>query len=56
MLSGSGFRRVEAQYWKFIPKGDMPKVLGVVFERLEAVGKLPGMNRLRSGLILCARK
>jgi 2-polyprenyl-6-hydroxyphenyl methylase/3-demethylubiquinone-9 3-methyltransferase len=56
MLRESGFAQVEAQYWKFVPKGDMPKVLGVVFERLEVVGKLPGMNLLRSGLMMRARK
>jgi SAM-dependent methyltransferase len=56
MLRESGFTQVEAQYWKFIPKGDMPKVLGVVFESLEVVGKLPGMGSFRSGLMICARK
>jgi SAM-dependent methyltransferase len=56
MLREAGFTRAEARYWKFIPKGDMPKVLGAVFERLEVVGKLPGMNSFRSGLMMCARK
>jgi 2-polyprenyl-6-hydroxyphenyl methylase/3-demethylubiquinone-9 3-methyltransferase len=56
MLGAAGFSRVEAGYWKFIPKGDMPRGLGTVLEKLEAVGKLPGMNSCRSGLMVYARK
>jgi 2-polyprenyl-6-hydroxyphenyl methylase/3-demethylubiquinone-9 3-methyltransferase len=56
MLGASGFSRVATDYWKFIPKGDMPRAFGVVLEKLEAVGRLPGMNPFRSGLMVCAQK
>jgi 2-polyprenyl-6-hydroxyphenyl methylase/3-demethylubiquinone-9 3-methyltransferase len=56
MLSEAGFSRVDAGYWEFIPKGDMPAFIGVVVEKLGAVGKLPGMHSFRSGLMVCARK
>lgn len=50
----SGLTRIEAQYWKFIPKGVIPKVSGVVFEGLEVVGTFPGVNSLRGGFRWCA--
>lgn len=56
MLGASGFGSVEAGYWKFIPKGDMPRGLATVLEKLEVVGRLPGMAWCRSGLMVCARK
>ncbi|MBD0325742.1 MAG: methyltransferase domain-containing protein [Pyrinomonadaceae bacterium] len=56
MLKDAGFSRVEAGHWKFIPKGDMPGVIGVVIDKLDVFGKLPGMYSFRSGLMVCARK
>ncbi len=56
MLAEAGFNQVEAGYWEFIPKGDMPAIIGVVVEKLAVVGKLPGMHPFRSGLMVCARK
>lgn len=56
LLRESGFSHVEAGFWKFIPKGDMPDIFGFIFERLEVIGKVPGMHSFRSGLMVCARK
>jgi 2-polyprenyl-6-hydroxyphenyl methylase/3-demethylubiquinone-9 3-methyltransferase len=56
MLKEAGFKRLEVGHWKFVPKGDMPAVIGVVVEKLDVVGKLPGMTSFRSGLMVCARK
>lgn len=56
MLNEAGFGRVDVGYWKFVPKGDMPNALGAVIEKLDVVGKIPGMHSFRSGLMVSARK
>jgi ubiquinone/menaquinone biosynthesis C-methylase UbiE len=56
LLTVSGFRRIQVGYWTFIPKGDMPPVLGLVCQGLDMVGRILRINSLRGGLWVCARK
>lgn len=56
LLEESGFRRLNVGYWTFIPKGDMPSVLGALLSGLDRVGKLFRAPSLRGGLLVCAWK
>lgn len=56
LLEASGFRHVRVGYWTFIPKGDMPSVLGSVLTGLDRIGKLFRAPALRGGLLVSAWK
>jgi ubiquinone/menaquinone biosynthesis C-methylase UbiE len=56
LLTDSGFRRIEVGYWTFIPKGDMPLILGLVCQGLDFIGRILRINSLRGGLWVCAWK
>jgi SAM-dependent methyltransferase len=56
LLEDSGFRHLQIDYWTFIPKGDMPSVLGFVLTGLDRIGKLFRAHSLRGGLLVCAWK
>ena len=56
LLTESGFSRIEVGYWTFIPKGDMPVILGLVCQGLDFIGRIFRINSLRGGLWICARK
>jgi len=56
LLTEAGFGRIETGYWTFIPRGDMPSVLGRICQGLDSVGRILRINSLRGGLWVCARK
>lgn len=56
LLTVSGFCRIQIGYWTFIPKGDMPLVLGLVCQGLDIIGRIFRINSLRGGLWVCAWK
>ena len=56
LLSESGFSRVEAGCWTFIPRGDMPAVWGMVFRALDLLGRLFRVPAWRGGLWVCGWK
>ena len=56
LLTEAGFSRVEVGCWTFIPKGDMPPMMGTVCQGLDWVGKALRISALRGGLWACAWK
>ncbi|HVF91086.1 MAG TPA: methyltransferase domain-containing protein [Blastocatellia bacterium] len=56
LLTEAGFCRIEVGYWTFIPRGDMPPVLGLICQGLDALGRILRIDSLRGGLWVCARK
>lgn len=56
LLTESGFCNIEVGYWTFIPRGDMPSVLGLVCQGLDVIGRIFRISSLRGGLWVCARK
>jgi ubiquinone/menaquinone biosynthesis C-methylase UbiE len=56
LLDQTGFRRIRAAPWTFIPKGDVPALIGLLLTVLEAIGRHARLDSLRGGLSLCAWK
>ncbi len=56
LLDQAGFRRIQAGAWTFIPKGDMPSLIGVLLAGLDAIGRRARLSSLRGGLSVCAWK
>lgn len=56
LLRQAGFARLEHGPWTFIPKGDMPRPVGVLLEALDAAGRRLRLHAFRGGLWVCARK
>jgi 2-polyprenyl-6-hydroxyphenyl methylase/3-demethylubiquinone-9 3-methyltransferase len=56
MLRRAGFRRARFGSWTFIPKGDMPPVMGVLLDGLDALGRVAHLDAWRGGLWVCAWK
>lgn len=56
LLKESGFCRIEVGYWTFVPKGDMPSILRPIWQGLDVIGRVFGINSLRGGLWMCAWK
>jgi len=56
LLAGVGFTRVETGPWTFIPRGDMPWLLGLVLRALDIAGRWFGVRGWRGGQWVCAWK
>jgi ubiquinone/menaquinone biosynthesis C-methylase UbiE len=56
LLHQAGFRGIRAAPWSFIPKGDVPAVVGLALTVLDAIGRHVRLDSLRGGLSLCAWK
>ena len=56
LLAEAGFSRIQVGYWTFIPKGDMPSILGFFLQGLDAIARSFRINSLRGGLWACAWK
>jgi 2-polyprenyl-6-hydroxyphenyl methylase/3-demethylubiquinone-9 3-methyltransferase len=56
LLDQSGFRRIGAAPWTFIPKGDVPALVAFLLTVLDVTGRLARLDSLRGGLSLCASK
>jgi ubiquinone/menaquinone biosynthesis C-methylase UbiE len=54
LLEAAGFRRCEFGSWTFIPRGDMPPLVGALFQALDRIGRITGLASLRGGLWACA--
>lgn len=52
----AGFVDLSIDYWRFIPKGDMPPLFSRVMLLLDRLGKLSRAGCLRSGLLVTAQK
>ncbi len=52
----TGFRIQRKDYWTFIPRGDMPPLLGTMFVFLDRVGRILKIPTLRGGIVITARK
>ncbi|NOT57103.1 MAG: class I SAM-dependent methyltransferase [Deltaproteobacteria bacterium] len=44
------------EYWRFIPKGDMPSWVGWMLEVADRLGQYGGLSWLRGGLVVVATK
>jgi ubiquinone/menaquinone biosynthesis C-methylase UbiE len=56
LLDQAGFRRIRAAPWTFIPRGDVPALIGLLLTVLDAIGRHGRLDSLRGGLSLCAWK
>jgi 2-polyprenyl-6-hydroxyphenyl methylase/3-demethylubiquinone-9 3-methyltransferase len=56
LLAQTGFARVEAGTWAFIPRGDIPRFAVLLLEVLDTIGRWTGLRALRGGLWVCAWK
>lgn len=56
LLENANFSQPHINYWSFIPRGDMPAILGHLCGSLDFVGKFLSIKALRSGLIVTATK
>lgn len=56
LLKQSGLQEDTLQYWTFIPKGDMPPLLGKFLAISDAIGRELNIGFLRGGLSVCASK
>lgn len=54
MLEESGFQG-EVDFWRFVPAGDLPGPLALVFRALDRLGQRVGAQWLRGGLCLHGR-
>ena len=44
LLDHAGFRRIRSAPWTFIPKGDMPALVALLFTILDAIGRHAGFS------------
>jgi SAM-dependent methyltransferase len=56
LLGQADFRRIRSVPWTFIPRGDMPRLVGFLLAGLDAIGRRARLRSLRGGLCLCAWK
>jgi 2-polyprenyl-6-hydroxyphenyl methylase/3-demethylubiquinone-9 3-methyltransferase len=56
LLDQAGFHHFRAAPWRFIPKGDVPPIIGLLLAVLDAIGRYARLDSLRGGLSLCAWK
>jgi ubiquinone/menaquinone biosynthesis C-methylase UbiE len=56
LLDQAGFRRIRSAPWTFIPKGDVPALIGLMLTLLDAAGRHARLDSLRGGLSICAWK
>lgn len=56
LLYQAGFRRIRSVPWTFIPKGDMPALVGFLLAGLDEIGRRARLNSLRGGLSVYAWK
>jgi ubiquinone/menaquinone biosynthesis C-methylase UbiE len=56
LLTEAGFSRVHTGCWTFIPRGDMPAILGMICQGLDLIGRVLRISSLRGGLWVCAWK
>jgi len=55
-LRAAEFTLQRFEYWRFIPKGDMPSWVGCMLEVADRLGKYCGISWLRGGLVVAATK
>jgi 2-polyprenyl-6-hydroxyphenyl methylase/3-demethylubiquinone-9 3-methyltransferase len=55
LVRGAGLSLVRVERWRFIPKGDLPSLLGPVLHGLDIAGRAAHAGFLRGGLALAAR-
>jgi 2-polyprenyl-6-hydroxyphenyl methylase/3-demethylubiquinone-9 3-methyltransferase len=56
LLDAAGFRHIQDGAWTFVPRGDMPPLLGSLLTGLAVIGRCISIKTLRGGLWVCARK
>jgi ubiquinone/menaquinone biosynthesis C-methylase UbiE len=56
LVTGAGFAKQVIDCWTFVQRGDMPEVVALVLDFLDAVGRWCRMGCLRGGLRVCAVK
>jgi SAM-dependent methyltransferase len=56
LLYRASFHRIRSVPWTFIPKGDMPALVGFLLAGLDAIGRRARLNSLRGGLSVYAWK
>jgi 2-polyprenyl-6-hydroxyphenyl methylase/3-demethylubiquinone-9 3-methyltransferase len=56
MLDNAGFGDVTLGWWRFVPRGDVPAVVGSLLQAGEAVGARLGIGWLQGGLAAVATK
>lgn len=56
LVRAAGLAPQASEHWRFIPKGDMPKLWGAVLHALDHVGRLAHAGVLRGGIAVSARE
>lgn len=56
LVTGAGLRPERVEHWRFIPKGDIPLLCGVVLHGVDWAGRVAGAQALRGGLALLGRR
>jgi SAM-dependent methyltransferase len=54
LMRTSGLRP-DVGYWRFVPRGDMPRPLSLLCRALDTIGRRTAPAQLRGGLRLCGR-
>ncbi len=56
LLDAAGFSGIQDGAWTFVPRGDMPALIGPLLAGLAVIGRCMSIRALRGGLWVCARK
>jgi ubiquinone/menaquinone biosynthesis C-methylase UbiE len=56
LLGSSFFITEKIGYWSFVPRGDMPYGIGVIFKFLDLMGRFLKIGQLRGGIFFTLRK
>jgi ubiquinone/menaquinone biosynthesis C-methylase UbiE len=56
LVREAGMTPERLERWRFIPKGDLPPVVGVLLHGLDLIGAATGAGSLRGGLAMRARR
>lgn len=55
-VAASGLTLIAADYWRFVPEGDMPPAVALIMRCLDVVGMTGGRRYFWGGLLFCLRK
>src|SRR5258708_14826689 len=56
LVRGAGFAEMRIDSWTFVQRGDMPDWIASILDVADRTGKFLGLDVLRGGLRLCAKK
>jgi 2-polyprenyl-6-hydroxyphenyl methylase/3-demethylubiquinone-9 3-methyltransferase len=56
LVRGAGLELGRLEHWRFVPRGDIPRLWGPALDGLDAVGRAARAGALRGGLVVLARR